>query len=195
MRISSLAAIVGLMAMASASSAQIGTVSTTGYNGWTSFSGCHVGVVPVTLPGGFVYYTGGTAPYLGASMLGVCGYDLGNVVPTGSTTTGWVGFVPPPPQLGSWGSSSSETLTDIIADLNDGAGQVYALKDEDPKDNDPKDQDPKDPKDPKDHGPTDDGPIVVPGVPVSATPEPASLMLVASGLVGLAGVAWRRRRQ
>ena len=42
-------------------------------NGWTSFNGCHIEPVVITLPGGAVYYAAGFAPILGGYMLGLCG--------------------------------------------------------------------------------------------------------------------------
>jgi hypothetical protein len=152
---------------------------------WTSFNGCHVAPVLLTQPGGFVYYSASTAPIAGTSMLGICGpIDPGE---SGGITVGWVGMGGSSGLGGVTGSGGGGP------DFNDFFPPPNGPTDlrDDPPNNDPPNDGWNDDSPPHGDEPLHDSP---PDTQTITTPEPGSLILVASGLAAVAALGRRRRK-
>jgi hypothetical protein len=150
--------------------------------GYTTISGCSVGSTLITLPGG-------GANYLSGFGIGACWFGRGDGVNTIDVPTGWLGlgygpppapptdwFEPPPPPPPPHDESPPNfDRPPIFSNL------VNSTDVGDP------------PVDPP-GSPNDIVHNFVEAAPTTTTPEPASLVLFASGLAGVAGFAWRRRK-
>jgi len=184
MKMTTIAVAAGLIvAFASGSQAQYPLNYTLGYS---AFTGCNVGPAMLTLPGGTVYYIPGTAPGAGVNV-GVCWFGPTNGNGYVGVPTGWVGLGYTPPTTTYNGDDDDEN-SDANTD-NEPPTNIHLVNStDDHQDNNSQGD--------NNQGGGGGGPLVTTtDLPTTTTPEPASLLLVSSGLAGLAVVGWRRRNR
>jgi hypothetical protein len=179
MKKTTMAVAAGLMAVvASASHAQVGGYPLSYTLGYSGFTGCNVGPAIITLPGSAVYYLPGTGPGVGGIGVGACWFGPTNGTGNVNVPTGWLGLgngpPPPPPTYNDENTQNTNNSDDEQLPPN-----PYLVNDTET--NDPP------------GGSVHEFAPVIPTT--TTTPEPASLVLVGSGLAGLACLGWRRRKR